>query len=173
MSSFSNAEFVSRLEEVRLLALDVDGVLTDGGLYYTETGEELKKFNVKDGLGLQRLMLSGIEVAIISAGFSSATLHRAKRLGIANTFIGVDDKLATLKRLCLELNVPLSQVAYMGDDFVDLPVMQSVGCPITVADAMPENRAVAIYTTQKAGGQGAVREVCELILSLATCKIEH
>ena len=155
---------LAKFSQVKLLALDVDGVLTDGGLYYTETGEELKKFNVKDGLGLKLLMQQGIEVAIVSSGSSKATLYRAARLGIQYVFIGVEDKLTQLKVLCEQLGIELSQVAYMGDDLVDLSVMQAVGCPIAVADAMPKNQDVAIYITQRQGGEGAVREVCDLLI---------
>ncbi len=151
------------LSKIKLLALDVDGVLTDGGLYYTETGEELKRFNIKDGLGMQLAQRAGIEIALISASNSQATLFRAKKLGIVHAFIGVEDKLSVLKDLCEQLNLSLLQVAYMGDDLVDLKVMQAVGCPMTVADAMPENQAIALYITKKAGGQGAVREVCDLL----------
>lgn len=163
MTVLSQAEFEVRLAQVQLLALDVDGVLTDGGLYYTETGEELKKFNVKDGLGIQRTMGCGVEVAIFSAGSSAATLHRAKRLGIQHVYLRVPDKLVAIKQLCETLNIPLDRVAYIGDDLVDIPAMRSVGVPITVADGMPENQAVAVYITEKAGGQGAVREICDLI----------
>jgi 3-deoxy-D-manno-octulosonate 8-phosphate phosphatase (KDO 8-P phosphatase) len=170
MIELSQSELCDRCTQVKLLALDVDGVLTDGGLYYTETGEELKKFNVKDGLGIQRVMRSGVEVAIISAGHSISTIHRAKKLGIVHVFIGVEDKLSALKELCEQLSLSLSEVAYVGDDLVDLPVLQVVGCPITVADAMPENHAVAVYVTQKPGGQGAVREVCDLLVRLAVHK---
>lgn len=158
-------EVLEKLYRVKLLALDVDGVLTDGGLYYTETGEELKKFNVKDGLGVKRLMEQGIAVAIISSSSSPATLHRAKRLGIPHVFIGIEDKLTQVKQLCGELGVPLDSVAYMGDDLVDLPVMQAVGCPIAVADAMAENQAAAVYVTQCRGGEGAVREICDLLIN--------
>jgi 3-deoxy-D-manno-octulosonate 8-phosphate phosphatase (KDO 8-P phosphatase) len=157
-----------RLQQVKLLALDVDGVLTDGGLYYTEHGEELKKFNVKDGQGLQLLRQAGVEVALISSGASPATLHRARRLGLPHVFIAVESKLVTLRALCQELGIDLSQVAYVGDDVNDLPTMQAVGCPLTVADAMPPNRACAVYVTHAAGGQGAVREICELMLSCRT-----
>lgn len=163
MTIITQAEFEARLAQVQLLALDVDGVLTDGGVYYTETGEELKKFNVKDGLGIQRVMGCGVQVALLSAGSSLATLHRAKRLGIKHIELRVSDKLAALERLCKKLAIPLDRVAYMGDDLVDIPAMQSAGLPITVADAMPENQAVAVYITQRSGGQGAVREICDLI----------
>ena len=153
------------LATLKLLVLDVDGILTDGGLYYTESGEILKKFNVKDGLGIKRLIDSGVEVAIISANSSEATLHRAKRLNVEHVFIDVKDKLGTLKALCDRLNIDLQQVASMGDDLSDLPVMQAVGCPITVFDAMPENITCARYVTRKGGGQGAVREVCDRIIA--------
>lgn len=150
---------------VKLLALDVDGILTDGGLYYTENGQVCKKFNVKDGKGIKLLMQSGIEVAIISANDSAATLHRARKLGVVNCFTGVEDKLEVLNTLCRQLSISLSQVAYMGDDLNDLPVLKAVGLPLTVADAIAENQTTAAYVTKLSGGQGAVREVCNLLLN--------
>lgn len=153
--------------QVKLLALDVDGILTDGGLYYTESGEVCKKFNVKDGKGIKLLMQSGVEVAIISANDSAATLHRARKLGIVNCFTGVEDKLSVLQNLCHKLDISLERVAYMGDDLNDLPVLKAVGLPLTVADAIPENQATAAYVTKLPGGQGAVREICNLLLSYA------
>lgn len=165
-----NKNLAAKLEacfaQVKLLALDVDGVLTDGGLYYSSSGEELKKFNVKDGQGIKLIMQAGIEVVIISANNSTATLHRAKKLGIKRAFVGIENKLATLKQICAELNLSLTQVAYIGDDLNDLPILQSVGCPLTVADAMPENKTQALYVTQLSGGQGAVREICSLLLQV-------
>lgn len=149
--------------QVKLLALDVDGVLTDGGLYYTESGEELKKFNVKDGQGLVSLMRLGISIALITSSNSMATFHRAKRLGIEYVYIGVEDKLVMLNELCGKIGLALSQVAYIGDDIGDLSVLSAVGCPIAVADAMPEVQSVALYVTQLSGGKGAVREICNLI----------
>lgn len=158
-------QLANHLKKVKLLALDVDGILTDGGLYYTETGQELKKFNVKDGLGIKQLIKHGIEVAIISASTSEATRHRAQKLGIRHIFIGCDEKLSVLNDLCQTLQLDLNQVAYMGDDLTDLPVLQVVGCPLTVADAIAENRACAVYVTEKGGGQGAVRDICDRILA--------
>jgi 3-deoxy-D-manno-octulosonate 8-phosphate phosphatase (KDO 8-P phosphatase) len=159
-----NAEdFFVRLTQVKLLALDVDGVLTDGGLYYTETGEEMKKFNIKDGQGLVSLMQTGINVAIISSNSSLATVHRAKKLGIEHVYIGVTDKLEILQNLCEKLTITLSQVAYIGDDIGDLTVLSAVGCPITVADAVPEVQQRSLYITKLSGGMGAVREVCNLL----------
>ncbi|KAI9133970.1 HAD family hydrolase [Acaryochloris sp. CCMEE 5410] len=159
-----SSDLQSRLANVKLLALDVDGVLTDGGLYYTETGTELKKFNVKDGQGLKLLMQSGVDVAIITASDSPVTRHRAKKLGIQHVFLGVEEKLSVLKSLCQTLNIELSQVAYAGDDVNDVPILQNIGCPFTVNDAMPANRGAAIYITQKNGGCGAVRELCDLLI---------
>jgi len=167
MTLISQAQLQIHLAQVKLLAIDVDGVMTDGGLYYTEDGDELKKFNVKDGLGIKRVMEAGVEVAFITASSSQATFHRATRLGIKHIFIGIEDKLLTLKELCKQLGLPLSQVAYMGDDLIDLAVLQAVGCPITVADAIPDNLETAIYVTLKEGGKGAVREVCDLLLKHA------
>lgn len=164
MIDISQTELQPKLSRVKLLALDVDGVLTDGGLYYTESGEEFKKFNVKDGMGIKLLMRSGIEVAIISANSSSATIHRAKKLGIEHCFIGIENKLDVLNNLCDLLNISLDEVAYVGDDINDIFILQSVGCPMTVADAMPENMKHVIYITKTIGGRGAIREVSELIL---------
>lgn len=161
-----NTEIQNLLSQVKLLALDVDGVLTDGGLYYSESGKELKKFNVKDGLGIKLVMQGGIEVAIISASDSAATLHRGKKLGIQRVFIGIENKLATLQQICEELNLSLAQVAYVGDDLNDLPILKAVGCPITVADAIAENKASAIYVTELSGGQGCVREICDRLLQI-------
>lgn len=166
MGKISPLEVRQSFSKIKLLALDVDGVLTDGGLYYTETGEELKKFNVKDGMGIKQVMQAGIQVAIITTSKSSSVLHRAEKLGISHVFLGAEDKLSVLKELCLQLQLSMEQVAYIGDDINDVPVLQAVGCPITVADAMPKNLESAIYITHKPGGYGAVREVCDQLLSL-------
>lgn len=151
-------------EKVKLLALDVDGVMTDGSLYYSESGEEFRKFNVKDGMGLKRLQHIGIQLAIITNSQCSAVEYRAQKLGIQHCILGVEDKLKVLKTLSEKMDIPLSQIAYVGDDIIDLPVMKAVGCPLTVADAMPENQACAVYVTQLGGGQGGIREICELLI---------
>ncbi len=166
MSYALPADIQARLRGVKLLGLDVDGVLTDGSLYYTAHGEELKKFNVRDGQGIKLVQHLGIEVVLISGNASAAVQQRANVLGITHVFLGVADKLSRLQRLCAQLGVPLAQVAYVGDDVNDLPVLQAVGCPLTVADARPENRACALYVTQLPGGQGAVREICDLFVQL-------
>jgi 3-deoxy-D-manno-octulosonate 8-phosphate phosphatase (KDO 8-P phosphatase) len=165
MKTISESELQLHLSQVKLLVLDVDGVLTDGGLYYAQSGEVQQRFNIKDGQGLKLLMRSGIEVAIITAKSFLSTLHRANDLGITHTYMGVKDKLPTLKNLCEKLGLSLSQVAYVGDDINDLAVMRAVGCPLTVADAMSANKACSLYVTTLPGGQGAVREICELLIS--------
>lgn len=165
MKQISKQELHKKLSQVKLLALDVDGVLTDGGLYYTEAGEELKKFNVKDGMGIKLLLQGGIEVALITTSVSSSVQYRARKLGIPHVFLGAEDKLSVLKELCEQLKVELEQVAYVGDDINDVPVMEEVGCPLTVADAMEGNLACAIYISSRVGGSGAVREICELIIA--------
>lgn len=150
---------------VRLLALDVDGVLTDGGLYFSAEGVELKRFDVKDGFGLQRLMESGVQIAIVSAGRAEVTRHRARVLGITHVLVEVADKLLALKGLCRELGLGLDLVAYAGDDLNDLPVLRAVGVSFAVADAIATVRATAAYVTQATGGRGAVREICDLLLA--------
>jgi 3-deoxy-D-manno-octulosonate 8-phosphate phosphatase (KDO 8-P phosphatase) len=164
MTEISPTELQERLAKVKLLALDVDGTLTDGSLYYSDSGEELKKFNVKDGQGLKTLMQAGVEVAIISASSSTSILHRAKKLGVTHIFIGIEDKLAVLRSLCELLGISLSQIAYAGDDVNDLTAMQAVDCPFTVANGSLDNKKCAIYITQRFGGDGAVREICDLLV---------
>lgn len=165
MNKIPETELKSILSKVKLLALDVDGVLTDGGLYFTDSGEEFKRFNVKDGLGIKLVMQRGIEVAIITVSAANAVRHRAKTLGIEHLYLGREDKLTAMNELCDRLNLSLAEVAYVGDDLTDLPVLKAVGCPLTVADAIPQNQEASIYITEKLGGQGAVREICELLLS--------
>ena len=168
MLKITDLERQTRFAKVKLLALDVDGTLTDGGLYYTDQGEEFKKFNVKDGQGMKLLMQTGVQIAIVSASSSTSTLHRAKKLGIQHVYVGIEDKLTVIRSLCEHLGIELFQVAYAGDDVNDLPIMQAVGCPLTVADAVAENKQCALYITQQTGGNGAVREICDLLISSQT-----
>jgi 3-deoxy-D-manno-octulosonate 8-phosphate phosphatase (KDO 8-P phosphatase) len=156
---------IKNLNHIRLLALDSDGVLTDGGVYIFEDGHEFRRFDIKDGLGLKRIMRVGLEVAIISSGSYMAVRVRAIELGIKHVLLGQPDKLECLKVLCRTLDIRLDQVAYIGDDLPDLPVLQSVGLPIGTVDAVSEIRQAVVYLTSARGGHGAVREVCELFLS--------
>jgi N-acylneuraminate cytidylyltransferase len=150
---------------VRLLCVDVDGVLTDAGMYYGPDGEVLKKFNTRDGMGLARVREAGVTLAIIS-GEDSAIVHaRAAKLNIEDVFSGVSNKLEVVQDLCARRQVDLGEVAYIGDDLNDLSAMQCVGLACAVADAAEPVIAVAHYVTQRRGGDGAVREVCELIIA--------
>jgi 3-deoxy-D-manno-octulosonate 8-phosphate phosphatase (KDO 8-P phosphatase) len=150
--------------EIRLLILDVDGVMTDGSIFYTNRGEEIKCFNVKDGHGLRLLMKAGIEVAIITGRESGAVELRAKNLGIKYVLQGIKDKGSSCLKLLDQEGLKKDQVCCIGDDLPDISMFSHVGFPVAVADAAKEVRDAASYVTQKTGGKGAVREVCELIL---------
>lgn len=153
-----------RLSEIEMLLLDVDGVLTDGRITYTDSGEQIKQFNVKDGLGIRLLMMSGVDVGIVTARKSGALVHRCNDLGIDLLFDGVKDKLAALKTISEKTGIDFSHMAYAGDDLIDLPVMTCVGTAFCVADAVPEVKSHAHIVTRNKGGYGAVREICEQIL---------
>jgi 3-deoxy-D-manno-octulosonate 8-phosphate phosphatase (KDO 8-P phosphatase) len=150
---------------VRLLCVDVDGVLTDAGMYYGPDGEVLKKFNTRDGMGLARVRDAGVAVAIIS-GEDSAIVHaRATKLKIDEVFSGATDKRAAIDELCTRHKLEIDEVAFIGDDLNDLPALECVGLACAVADAAEPVKAVAHYVTQRRGGDGAVREVCELLIA--------
>jgi 3-deoxy-D-manno-octulosonate 8-phosphate phosphatase (KDO 8-P phosphatase) len=163
-TKLSRSQLSERLKSVNLLSLDVDGVLTDGGLYYTDYGLAFRKFNVRDGLGIVLVRESGLEVAVISAGRPASTVTRAKDLGIEHVRVGVSDKLKELSEICDDLGIHLNDVIHIGDDLPDLGLMQAVGVPITVADGADAVKEIAAYVTDRAGGQGAVREICDLLL---------
>jgi 3-deoxy-D-manno-octulosonate 8-phosphate phosphatase (KDO 8-P phosphatase) len=142
----------------------VDGVLTDGGLYLSDSGEETKRFNSLDGHGLKMLKASGVELAIITGRTSKCVALRAKNLGITRLYQGVEDKLAAMQSLLAELNLAPEAAAFMGDDVVDLPVMRRVGLALSVPAAPQVVRDHAHYVSRREAGHGAVREVCEMIL---------
>jgi 3-deoxy-D-manno-octulosonate 8-phosphate phosphatase (KDO 8-P phosphatase) len=153
-----------RCERIELLALDVDGVLTDGRIVYSDNGVEVKAFHVRDGSGLKLWQLEGKRAAVITGRTSSVVNVRAAELGIAPVIQGAADKLAGFRRLLAEVPVAPEQVCYVGDDLPDLPVLRRCGLAVAVADACAEVRARAHYVTRARGGCGAVREVVELIL---------
>ena len=155
----------SRAKLIRLIAFDVDGVMTDGGLYFSDSGEEFKRFNSRDGQGLKMLRASGVEIALITGRTSRCVEARAKNLGIEHVFQGVENKLETMVKLLNKLKLSRDAAAYMGDDVVDLTVMRHVGLAITVPDSPKLVRENSDYVTQLSGGHGAVREACELIMS--------
>jgi 3-deoxy-D-manno-octulosonate 8-phosphate phosphatase (KDO 8-P phosphatase) len=150
--------------KIKLLLLDVDGVMTDGSIVMDGEGKETKTFNVKDGMGLRLLMAQGIEVAIISGRSSGAVGHRAKDLGIETVYQGASDKKAICRKLMGEKGLGPEQVCAMGDDLADLPMLGEAGLGIAVADAAREVREAADFITKSRGGSGAVREACELLL---------
>lgn len=158
------AQVLEKASKIRLLIFDVDGVLTDGRLYYGAGGEELKVFHTQDGHAIKMLIASGVEVAILSGRSSAMVERRAQDLGIGHVHQGVARKSEALAQLANALSLPLDAVAHVGDDLPDLPVMQRVGLAIAVADAHPLVRAKAHWVTGLGGGRGAAREACELLL---------
>jgi 3-deoxy-D-manno-octulosonate 8-phosphate phosphatase (KDO 8-P phosphatase) len=150
---------------VRLFAMDVDGVLTDGTVLVGSDGTEGKRFSVLDGLGLGWARDAGIHLAWISGRASEATTRRAAELGIASVIQGRRDKLAALSELAATLGVSLEECAYMGDDVIDAPAIAAVGLGVSVPDGMPRALAAARYVTRRRGGAGAVREVCDQLLA--------
>jgi len=157
-------DIYERARQIRLAAFDVDGVLTDGALYYTDSGEELKAFSVLDGHGMKMLQESGVALAIISSRSSRCVEARARNLGIELLIQGAADKLAAFNALLGRCGVAAGACAYVGDDVVDLPVMRRCGLAATVPDAPALVRRHAHYVTRTRGGRGAAREVCELIM---------
>jgi len=155
---------VAELAKVKLLSVDVDGVLTDGGIYYADDGNTYRKFNAKDGMGLVMLRRAGVEVTIISAGAPGAIELRAARLGIPHVFTEAHDKLAIFRELVEKLDIQMSDTAHMGDDVNDLPLLQAAGLAIATADAVEAVGEAAHIVTRRRGGDAAVREVCDAIL---------
>jgi 3-deoxy-D-manno-octulosonate 8-phosphate phosphatase (KDO 8-P phosphatase) len=153
-----------RAKKIRLLAFDVDGVLTDGRIYISDKGEECKAYNIRDGLGMKLLQECGIKLALISGRTSRSVEARAQDIGIALLYQGVDDKVAVLEALMQELDLRAEQCGFMGDDLVDLPAMRRAGFSLSVADAPALVRERAHYVTRSTGGHGAVREACEFIM---------
>jgi 3-deoxy-D-manno-octulosonate 8-phosphate phosphatase (KDO 8-P phosphatase) len=158
-------EIRSVAAQIRLLVLDVDGVLTDGRLYYDANGHETKGFHVRDGYGIQCVLAAGLLVAVISGRSSGAAAARLAELQVPHVFLGRNDKDRVLNELLTELGVPIASVACVGDDVTDLSIMRAAGLGITVANAHPDVLVAADWVTVAAGGQGAVREVCDLLLA--------
>jgi len=153
-----------RLEAIKLLLLDVDGVLTDGFIHYNDAGIESKPFYVRDGLGMRLAMENDLSVGIVTGRKSKALEHRCRDMGITLIFQGVLQKATVLDQACRQTGVDTHQVAFIGDDIIDLPLLKRVGLAIAVADAHPLVIAAADIVTRAAGGRGAAREVCEAIL---------
>lgn len=153
-----------RIKGIKLLVLDVDGVMTDGAIIYADDGKETKNFNVQDGHGIKLLMREGIDVAIITSRESGVVRHRASNLGITLVYQGYKEKLIAFNDLIGKKGIRAEEAAFMGDDLVDLPVMTRAGLSIAVKNAVADVKKRADYVTKKEGGKGAVREAVELIL---------
>jgi 3-deoxy-D-manno-octulosonate 8-phosphate phosphatase (KDO 8-P phosphatase) len=153
-----------RAAAIRLVSFDVDGVLTDGRLLYTEQGDEIKAFHVQDGSAIKLLLEYGIQVALITGRRSAMVERRARELGIEHVFQGVADKGSALETLCAQLRLPEHAIAHVGDDLPDLPLFHRVGLAIGVPNGHPATFAHVHHVTRLAGGNGVAREVCELLL---------
>ena len=165
LSDCYSPEIIAAAKKIRWLVLDVDGVLTDGRLYYGNNGEELKAFNIQDGLGIKLLQKAGIGVAVITGRSSALVDRRARELGINPVVQGREDKLTALQELQALHPMALEEIAYIGDDLPDLAVIRRVGLGITPANGRPHIAAHAVIQTNAAGGHGAVREIADLLIS--------
>jgi 3-deoxy-D-manno-octulosonate 8-phosphate phosphatase (KDO 8-P phosphatase) len=152
------------LQQIRLFATDVDGVLTDAGMYYSETGDEWKKFNTRDGMGIKLLQRIGIITAIVTQERTKLVARRAEKLAIPELHQGVMNKLAVIREMAVRHGFSLQQVAYIGDDVNDLEALKAVGFSASPADGLPAIVAAVDYVCRKKGGEGAVREIIEMIL---------
>jgi 3-deoxy-D-manno-octulosonate 8-phosphate phosphatase (KDO 8-P phosphatase) len=159
-----DAALKSRAEKIRMLVLDVDGVLTDGKLYFDHLGNEIKAFNTRDGLGMKALQRCGIEVAVITGRKSEAVAQRMAQLAVQHVYQGREDKLSAFLHLLEATKLEADEVCFAGDDWIDIPVLLRVGLAVSVADAESEVKNHAHWITSRKGGDGAVREICNLIL---------
>jgi len=157
-------DILDKAAKIKLLVFDVDGVLTDGSLILGDDGQEYKSFFSKDGLGMKMLQQTGVKIAVITARTSNVVIHRMKSLGIKHIYQGQLEKLPAFEKILAELELLPEQAAYVGDDVIDLPVLQRAGLAITVADAHPLVKQYVHWQTPQCGGRGAARDVCELIM---------
>ncbi len=157
-------DIVEKAKKLKLLILDVDGVLTDGRLFFDDQGKEYKCFHARDGHGIKLLRQTGVEIAVISGRKSNSVALRMKNLGVEHVYQGHENKIAALNEIIQNLSVEPNQVVHVGDDLLDLPVMTRVGLAIAVNDANDAVKDYADWTTKTAGGLGAVREVCDFIM---------
>lgn len=162
----NNKDFVTRAQQLKLVLTDCDGVLTDGGVYYSERGEELKRFNIRDGMGVERLHdLAGVQTGIVTGEFSPSVVKRAEKLKIAECHLGAKQKDVTLRAIMERLNLGSHEVAYIGDDVNDLPAFAIAGLTACPSDAFSEVKAAADIILTRPGGHGVFREFAEMILA--------
>lgn len=152
------------MREIRLFATDVDGVLTDGGMYYAESGDEWKKFNTRDGMGIKLLQKAGLITAIVTQERTRLVARRAEKLAIPELHQGVMDKLSVIRDMAMRHGISLGQVAYIGDDVNDIEALKAVGLSAAPADGLPQVVGIVDYVCRQQGGEGAVRELAEMIL---------
>lgn len=165
LAEYWPAALLTKARRIKLVALDVDGIMSDGKIYFSAKGDELKGFNILDGLGLKQIMAAGIGVAVITGRSSPLTEKRMQDLGIPHLMQGREDKKIALQELMSTLDIPAAAIAYMGDDLPDLPAIRFVGLGVTVPNGYWLVREHADYCTQVNGGHGAVREMCDLLLT--------
>lgn len=158
--------FLQKLHTIKAFIFDVDGVLTDGTVHVTESGEQLRRFNIKDGYALQLAVKRGYPVAVISGAKSLGVISRLKGLGIKSIYTGIDNKMLVFEKFIAENNISQDQIAYMGDDVPDLLIMKKVGLPTCPADAVEEIKAVSLYISPKNGGFGCARDIIEKVLKI-------
>lgn len=154
----------NKISPIQLLVLDVDGVLTSGSVYYSNQGLEMKAFHIQDGLGLKLLQKAGLEIAVISAKQSDIVERRLKELNVSHVYLGYEEKLPAFEDLKIKTKLDNKQIAYMGDDLLDMPILKRVGFSITVPGAPDIIKQEVHWITKKRGGRGAVREACDFIL---------
>ncbi|MCX7544601.1 3-deoxy-manno-octulosonate-8-phosphatase KdsC [Marinicella gelatinilytica] len=171
MTSQLTDEIIAKAKNIQLVIFDVDGVLTDGGLYFTDDGREMKKFNVKDGLGISLLIKHNIEVAVITGRNSVIVADRMRSLGVNHVYQGRLNKLETYENLKAALRIEDQHVAFVGDDVIDIPIMDRCGLPVAVADAHDSVLDKACWVTSKKGGEGAARQVCDVLLCSHDIKV--
>lgn len=157
---------LKKLKKIKLIVLDVDGVLTDGKVWISSNGDEMLAFDIKDGMGISQLIKHGIDVAILTGRISKAVIARADALGISKRKLGIKDKITALKELAEESGYSFEEMAYIGDDIADIEPMKAVGVSVAVADAVQEVAKIADIVLTKKGGRGAVREFADMIIKI-------
>jgi len=165
--------FLEKLKYIRAILLDVDGVLTNGNLLLTESGEQLRQFNIKDGYALQLAVKRGIKIAALSGARSKGVEHRLRGLGIQDVFLGLDSKVEVYQNYLAQNNLTSEEVLFMGDDMPDLQVMTMVGLAVYPADAVEEIKAISHYISPKNGGEGCVRDIVEKVLKIQNLWFEQ